>query len=179
MVRWWQQTAEALSAHFRVHVVDLPGYGQCRATCREPEEIAQALLKKCTAQRDLGGLVAGFSRHAHGAASFRYVSKLVTLASSPKFAAGNWRGIQPDVLTAFTDRLVADFQLTIERFMALQTRVAKCAPRCESLNRQCCRPMPNPQSLLAGLRCWPKWICVTSYNTSMCLCCGYMVGWMG
>lgn len=119
----WQQTAQALSDHFRVHVVDLPGYGHsAEQHAASLEEIAQALLEHAPRNAiwvgwSLGGLVATHMALHHS----DYVSKLVTVASSPKFAAqGSWRGIQPDVLTAFTDQLVADFQLTIERFMALQ-----------------------------------------------------------
>lgn len=152
----WQQTAQALSAHFRVHVVDLPGYGHSTEQhAASLEEIAQALLEHAPRNAiwvgwSLGGLVATHMALHHS----DYVSKLVTVASSPKFAAqGSWRGIQPDVLIAFTDQLVADFQLTIERFMALQAMGSPSARQDVKVLKQAVlsRPMPNPKSLLAGL----------------------------
>ena len=60
----WQQTVNALEADFRVHVVDLPGYGHsshCHA--QDLEEIAQQLLAEAPKHAiwvgwSLGGLVA-------------------------------------------------------------------------------------------------------------------------
>ncbi|EAZ74640.1 carboxylesterase BioH [Vibrio cholerae NCTC 8457] len=47
----WQQTAQALSDHFRVHVVDLPGYGHsAEQHAASLEEIAQALLEHARAR---------------------------------------------------------------------------------------------------------------------------------
>ncbi|WP_205352098.1 alpha/beta fold hydrolase, partial [Vibrio cholerae] len=60
----WQQTAQALSDHFRVHVVDLPGYGHSTEQhAASLEEIAQALLENAPRNAiwvgwSLGGLVA-------------------------------------------------------------------------------------------------------------------------
>ncbi len=152
----WQQTVDALSSHFRVHVVDLPGYGhsaECHA--ENLEQIAQQLLEQAPKQAiwvgwSLGGLVATHMALHHA----DYVSKLVTVASSPKFSAEKpWRGIQPNVLSAFTDQLVEDFQTTIERFMALQAMGSPSARHDLKQLKQAVlsRPMPNPKSLLAGL----------------------------
>jgi len=89
------------------------------------------------------------------------VTKLITVASSPKFAAEKkfaaerpWRGIQPQVLDAFTDQLVDDFQTTIERFMALQAMGSPSARLdVKQLKKAVLsRPSPNPESLLAGLK---------------------------
>lgn len=153
----WQQTAAVLSAHFRVHVVDLPGYGHSADLhAASLEEIAQALLVDAPRNAiwvgwSLGGLVATHIALHHT----EYVSKLVTVASSPKFAAqeGGWRGIAPQVLATFTEQLVADFQLTIERFMALQAMGSPSARQDVKALKQAVlsRPQPNPQSLLAGL----------------------------
>lgn len=152
----WDQTVKVLENHFRVHVVDLPGYGHS-ADCHAAtlEEIADYLLEKAPKNAiwvgwSLGGLVATHMALHH----CDYVSKLVTVASSPKFAAlERWRGIQPQVLQAFTEQLVEDFQLTIERFMALQAMGSPTARQDVKQIKQAVlsRPAPNPQSLLAGL----------------------------
>lgn len=152
----WQQTADALAAHFRVHVVDLPGYGHSADQHADSlDAIAQRLLENAPKQAiwvgwSLGGLVATHMALYHR----EYVAKLVTVASSPKFAAERpWRGIQPQVLSAFTDQLVDDFQATIERFMALQAMGSPSARQDVKTLKHAVlsRPSPNPQSLLAGL----------------------------
>ncbi len=152
----WQQTAEALAPHFCVHIVDLPGYGHSADQHADSlEAIAQRLMERAPKPAiwvgwSLGGLVATHMAIHHQA----YVAKLVTVASSPKFAAQQtWRGIQPQVLAAFTDQLVDDFHTTIERFMALQAMGSPSARQDAKTLKQAVlsRPVPNPQSLLAGL----------------------------
>jgi pimeloyl-[acyl-carrier protein] methyl ester esterase len=152
----WDQVVEQLRHHHRVHVVDLPGYGHS-AHCHGETmaDIAQQLITLAPKNAvwlgwSLGGLVATYLALHHP----DYVSKLITVASSPKFAAEKtWRGIQPQVLSAFTQQLVEDFQLTIERFMTLQTLGSPTARQDVKRLKQAVlsRPEPNPKSLLAGL----------------------------
>ncbi len=152
----WNQTVEVLQSHHRVHVVDLPGYGHSAHSHAESlEDISRQLIAEAPKNAiwigwSLGGLVATHMALHHT----DYVSKLVTVASSPKFAAdAPWRGIQPQVLAAFTEQLVEDFQTTIERFMALQAMGSPTARQDVKALKQAVlsRPAPNPQSLLAGL----------------------------
>lgn len=152
----WQQTVERLSAHFTVHVVDLPGYGH--SSERHADNIdsaAKMVLEHAPEQAiwvgwSLGGLIA-----THIALnSPNRVSKLVTVASSPKFAAEKrWRGIKPAVLSTFTEQLVEDFHPTIERFMALQAMGSPTARQDVKLLKKAVlsRPLPTPESLLVGL----------------------------
>lgn len=156
----WQQTVNVLAAHFRVHVVDLPGYGHS-AHCHAQNlaEIAEQLMIDAPKNAiwvgwSLGGLVATHMALHHG----DYVAKLVTVASSPKFSAEKapvmWRGIAPEVLSTFTEQLVEDFQTTIDRFMALQAMGSPSARQDVKQLKQAVlsRPSPNPDSLLAGLK---------------------------
>ena len=95
---------------------------------------------------------------------------LITVASSPCFAEKitspekeglieikaeqtPWRGIPAKVLTAFTMQLMDNFQLTIERFMALQAMGSPSARQdLKTLKRAVLsRPFPNQKALLAGL----------------------------
>ena len=57
------------------------------------------------------------------------------------------------VLKAFTAQLIDDFQLTIERFIALQAMGSPSARQDLRALKQAVlsRPMPNQQALLAGL----------------------------
>ncbi len=155
----WQQTVTMLETHFRVHVVDLPGYGHsAHCDAQNLDDIVLQLMVDVPPKDaiwvgwSLGGLVA-----THMALHYPdHVNMLVTVASSPKFSAEkepvNWSGIDHDVLTAFTKQLVEDFQVTIERFMALQTIGSRTAREDIKQLKQAVlsRPLPNPDSLLAA-----------------------------
>ncbi|MHA2939367.1 pimeloyl-ACP methyl ester esterase BioH [Vibrio sp. RC27] len=152
----WNKTVEQLQDHHRVHVVDLPGYGHSAHCDAETlEEIASQLIELAPKNAiwigwSLGGLVATYMALYHK----EYVSKLITVASSPKFSADKpWRGIQSQVLIDFTDQLLSDFQLTIERFMALQAMGSPTARQDVKSLKQAVlsRPEPNLKSLVAGL----------------------------
>ncbi|MEZ8101273.1 pimeloyl-ACP methyl ester esterase BioH [Vibrio bivalvicida] len=153
----WQQTVETLSQHFCVHVVDLPGFGHSHQSYFDDmPHLAEQVLQHAPEKAiwlgwSLGGLVATHIALNHP----QRVQKLITVASSPKFAAQRpWRGIQPNVLSAFTEQLVDDFQLTIERFMALQAMGSPSARQDVKRLKKAVlsRPTPNPTSLLAGLQ---------------------------
>ncbi|MCE0493868.1 pimeloyl-ACP methyl ester esterase BioH [Vibrio salinus] len=152
----WANTLDALKARYRVHIVDLPGYGfSADSPALSLDDIVDRLLLQAPEKAvwlgwSLGGLVASLVALRFPG----YVSKLVTVASSPKFAASSpWRGIQPQVLADFTTQLVDNFQLTIERFMALQAMGSPTARQDVKLLKKTVlsRPQPNPDALLAGL----------------------------
>ncbi|GAB3529288.1 MULTISPECIES: pimeloyl-ACP methyl ester esterase BioH [Photobacterium] len=153
----WQQLLPLLTPHFRVHLVDLPGYGHSREHhAGNIEEMAYQLLENSPESAiwlgwSLGGLVA---TQAAIQAPER-VNALVTVASSPRFAAENtWRGIKPQVLNDFQRQLSDDFQLTVERFMALQAMGSPTARQDIKLLKQAVlsRPQPNPKALASGLQ---------------------------
>ena len=156
----WQQTVTHLEKKFRVHVVDLPGYGHSREYNVETiEEIALALTFSAPKNAiwvgwSLGGLVATYMAIYHT----EYVNKLVTVASSPKFSETKspnlWHGIPAHVLADFSDQLLVNFQLTIERFMLLQTMGTPSARQDALFLKQSIlsQPLPNPKSLLVGLQ---------------------------
>ncbi|QUJ67329.1 pimeloyl-ACP methyl ester esterase BioH [Photobacterium sp. GJ3] len=152
----WQHLIPQLSALYRVHVVDMPGYGHSADVAADSvSAMAQAILADAPAQAvwlgwSLGGLVA---KQASLLAPDR-ISKLITVASSPCFAAnGRWRGIQPQVLRDFQQQLRDDFALTVERFMALQAMGSPTARQDIKLLKQAVlsRPQPTPSALTAGL----------------------------
>ncbi|WP_159739401.1 pimeloyl-ACP methyl ester esterase BioH [Vibrio atypicus] len=152
----WHQAVEELSQNYRVHVVDLPGFGHSHQHHFDTvEHMAELVLEHAPEKAtwlgwSLGGLLATHIALHHP----ERVKKLITVASSPKFSAERpWRGIQPNVLSEFTDQLVEDFQLTIERFMALQAMGSPSARQdVKTLKKAVLsRPTPNPKSLLSGL----------------------------
>lgn len=155
----WQHAVNILEAHFRVHVIDLPGYGHSATHhAKNLEEIALQLIVDAPKNAiwvgwSLGGLVATHMALYHK----NYVRKLVTVASSPKFSAENavmWQGIQPNVLADFTEQLLEDSQTTIERFISLQAMGSLSARQdLKQLKKSVLsRPLSNPDSLLAGLK---------------------------
>ncbi|MBY5947124.1 pimeloyl-ACP methyl ester esterase BioH [Photobacterium rosenbergii] len=152
----WQQILPVLAQHYRVHVVDLPGYGHSQHhLAANVDEMAQKLLEQAPDQAtwlgwSLGGLVATTAALQQPAR----VKKLVTVASSPRFAAEKaWRGIKPEVLDDFRSQLDSDFRATIERFMALQAMGSKSARQDIRQLKEAVlsRPEPNPQALASGL----------------------------
>ncbi|PMH46100.1 pimeloyl-[acyl-carrier protein] methyl ester esterase [Vibrio sp. 10N.286.49.B3] len=162
----WQQTVASLAKHYCVHVVDLPGYGHSAQahdeTLHSESDSEQVLLTLADQVLEhapeqaiwvgwsLGGLVATHIALHHP----QRVSQLVTVASSPCFAAQKgWRGIQPQVLSAFTEQLMDNFQLTVERFMALQAMGSPSARQDVKQLKEAVlsRPLPNQNALLQGL----------------------------
>ena len=152
----WQQAAVRLAPHFRLHLVDLPGYG--RSTGFGAMTLAEmaARVRENAPPRahwlgwSLGGLVA--SPIALDAPA--QVDSLITVASSPCFAAqGEWPGIRPEVLQGFQHQLSEDFQRTVERFLALQTLGTESARRDVRLLKAVVleQPMPGVDVLNGGL----------------------------
>ncbi|WP_145484481.1 pimeloyl-ACP methyl ester esterase BioH [Yersinia aldovae] len=120
----WRCIIDRLSLHFRLHLVDLPGYG--RSSDFGPMSLADMagiVLEPAPPQAlwlgwSMGGLVASQIALSHP----ERVHGLITVSSSPCFAAHDeWPGIRPEVLAGFQQQLSEDFQRTVERFLALQT----------------------------------------------------------
>ncbi|WJV54234.1 pimeloyl-ACP methyl ester esterase BioH [Prodigiosinella aquatilis] len=152
----WNGIVTRLSPHFRLHQVDLPGYGQSQGYGPMPlaemaaHVLAQAPQRAVWLGWSLGGLVA--SQIALMAPE--RVSALITLASSPCFSAGtDWPGIKPEVLAGFQQQLSDDFQHTIERFLALQTLGTDSAKQDARLLKSVVtgQPAPSAEVLIGGL----------------------------
>lgn len=152
----WRYTAERLAPHFCLHLIDLPGYGRSEGFGAMPlGEMAKTVLDAAPEKAawlgwSLGGLVA--SQIALSAPE--RVEKLITVASSPCFAAqDDWPGIRSDVLHGFQHQLSEDFQRTVERFLALQTLGSDSARQDARLLKSIVlgQPMPGVEVLNGGL----------------------------
>ena len=152
----WRYTAERLAPHFRLHLVDLPGYGRSEGFGpMSIEEMADTVLAAAPEKAvwlgwSLGGLVA--SQIALSAPA--RVEKLITVASSPCFAAHDeWPGIKSEVLHGFQHQLSEDFQRTVERFLALQTLGSDSARQDARMLKSVVlgQPMPSVEVLNGGL----------------------------
>jgi pimeloyl-[acyl-carrier protein] methyl ester esterase len=154
----WQPLAGELAPHFRVHAVDLPGYGA--APPCEPctaAGMARALAPRLPARClvcgwSLGGQVA----LAWAAAAPSQVERIALIATTPCFVRrADWpHALDAAVLRQFADALAADYHGTLRRFVSLQARGDERAkPVLQSLRAAVlARPAPAAGALECGLR---------------------------
>ena len=152
----WQSIVPRLSAQFRLHLVDLPGYGRSQGfSALTLDEMVQQLLPLLPPRAvvlgwSLGGLVA--TQLALTAPE--RLRALITVASSPCFTANEeWPGIKPETLQGFQQQLTHNFQRTVERFLALQTLGSESA-RADARQLKeivLSQPMPAVEVLEGGL----------------------------
>ncbi|WP_192456525.1 pimeloyl-ACP methyl ester esterase BioH [Musicola keenii] len=150
----WNSIVVRLAPHFRLHRVDLPGYGRSQGFgALSLEEMTTTVLAGAPARAvwlgwSLGGLVASLA----ALRAPERVSALVTVASSPCFEAKDeWPGIKPLVLSGFQQLLNEDFSGTIERFLALQTLGTESARKDARLLKSVVTEQPSPTTaVLSG-----------------------------
>ncbi len=150
----WQPVIDKLAQRFRVHLLDLPGYGEpdcslpvtaltSAPSCDMPSFIdtAAALVDTLPAGCILCGWSLG-SQLAMQAAVLRpgHFSQLILVASTPRFTqAGDWPHAQtPALLDAFETAVGKDPGSTLKRFIAL-------------LNQGDTRSRANARTLALGL----------------------------
>ena len=142
---------------FRVHYVDLPGYGYSQAQAGDINKWVELIAEHTPKNSiwlgwSLGGLVAKSAAISHS----DHVSSLVTVASSPYFVAepeNQWPGIEPKVLATFAKQLNLNIQTVIERFLAIQAMGSETAKQdIKNLKQQVLsRPLPDKLALKQGL----------------------------
>ncbi|MDU1144215.1 pimeloyl-ACP methyl ester esterase BioH [Aeromonas rivipollensis] len=154
----WHGIAQQLAAHYRLHLVDLPGFGNSPLAEGSDyslpwlaEQVAAVLPEKCHLLGwSLGGLVASQLALTRP----ERLHSLITVASSPCFMAReDWPGIAPKVLAGFNQMLAGDFMQTIERFLAIQAMGSEHARNDIRQLRHWLAERPAPQlaALEAGL----------------------------
>ena len=153
----WGGVKAKLDGHFRVHAVDLPGYGGSPGgdvyTLESlADSVAEVLPDAATlCGWSLAGLVA-----LETARRFpEKVARLVLVASTPCFAQrGDWRCAMPTaVLQAFSAELEADYEGTLKRFLGLQARGDEAAKTVLRVLRDnlFLHGRPDTQALRGGL----------------------------
>ncbi|WP_434930955.1 pimeloyl-ACP methyl ester esterase BioH [Shewanella sp. HL-SH5] len=150
---------QALS-EYRVHYVDLPGFGDSDPIEGDIDIWAAALATQLPDNAiwlgwSLGGLVA-----TQVALTFpTKIKALITVASSPCFMAQPdekpqpWPGIAPQVLSQFSQQLHKNLPKTIERFLAIQAMGSETAKADIQMIKHLvlAKPLPCEDSLLQGL----------------------------
>ena len=156
----WAQTIDLLTEQYDVTVVDLPGYARSKNAVKNiidshPAQDFDVVCEQLSEVTDQPALWLGWSLgglFAMGVAlkSPALVEKLIMVASSPRFVSDkNWNAMQTDVFNDFSQQLQENYQLTLKRFMSLQTRNSENSSAVLKLLRQQWRDVETPaQSVL-------------------------------
>jgi len=154
----WQPVVPALSEHFQLYCIDLPGFGDS-VWSSENDVSLESFVEQITPALpphfhllgwSLGGLIATQMALNHP----ERVLSLNTVASSPHFVqSGDWAGIKPDILEQFQQQLDSNFKKTIERFLAIQAMGSEDAREQVKQVKQLIftKPMPDPNVLKQSL----------------------------
>ncbi len=122
----WQPLVPILKKKYQLFLVDLPGFGKSPVltTDYKFETIAPLIFALVPTKAtwlgwSLGGMLAWWITIHYP----EKVSRLITVASSPKFVCDkNWPGVENKVLENFSTLLVSDYQKTLQDFLELQLR---------------------------------------------------------
>lgn len=159
----WSDVAQKLAADFRVHSVDLPGYGYSQTEKGEAGKANGALdfiVDELSARFAEPLTVCGWS--LGGQIALRWaarepdkVSRLILVASTPCFAEReDWSfGMESIVLEKFAAELEQNHAATLRRFISLQLRGSENERELLSMLRErlFSRGEPDMQALRAGL----------------------------
>jgi pimeloyl-[acyl-carrier protein] methyl ester esterase len=152
----WEPVIESLSQSFRLHLVDLPGFGRSKGLSEYSlQTMVDALIDVLPEQAvwcgwSLGGLVATY-------ASYRYpekISKLIQVCSSVKFVGdAHWCGVESTVFDNFKKGIQADKEKALMRFIALQAMGSATARKDTVILRKLLAgtAAADEKALLAGL----------------------------
>lgn len=152
----WEAVMPFLTHHFRVHRIDLPGFGYSQScTARDLSPMAAACAAVVPGDAywlgwSLGGLVATeavLAGHCRAKA-------LIWVGSTPCFVAREaWPGVEAKVFANFASQLSSDYRKTLDRFLAIQVMGSDTAKSDLKLLRQqlALRPEPTAEVLANGL----------------------------
>lgn len=154
----WAEFAQRLGSRFRVHCVDLPGYGDsAMPECWTLDAIAATLddyfpkpVHVCG--WSLGGLVGAWWAQIAPAK----IRRLIGIGVTPCFVQRpDWPdGIPAGLLEAFAQDLIDNYRVTLLRFLALEMKGdAAAGDGMRQLRKRLFeRPLPETLALQAGLR---------------------------
>ena len=121
----WSEIAHALSTHYRVTTVDLPGHGRSVDSPRDYQlPVLAAMLREVVPPN---AALVGWSLGGQIATQLELdnpglLKQLILVASAPQFTRNDdWPdGVEGDILDSFAGDLRANFKHTVLRFIALQ-----------------------------------------------------------
>jgi len=155
----WQPLLAQLEQHYRVHCVDLPGYGESPWPTDSAVSLSAYVAQLAPHLPEhfhlLGWSMGGLIATAFALEHPQRVRSLTTVASSPRFVEDtNWPGMKASVLTLFQKQLKEDFEKTVARFLAIQAMGSPNARADAKLikNLVFTKPLPDLQALRGGLK---------------------------
>jgi pimeloyl-[acyl-carrier protein] methyl ester esterase len=154
----WQSLIDIIKDEFCITTIDLPGYGLNYQRLPIPynlQNVATAVAQHIPANCiligwSLGGLVAQQIAHLYP----EKLKQMVLICSSPKFSkSDDWPGIEPKILSFFTQQLNIDFSKTLKRFLAIQAMGSVNARQDAKTIKKVVQqyPLPSLVALAAGL----------------------------
>ncbi|MHB1591480.1 MAG: pimeloyl-ACP methyl ester esterase BioH [Sulfuricella sp.] len=153
----WDGVRDALAQRFRLHLVDLPGYGASPAF--EPYDL-EGLARAVAAALPEKVQVCGWSLGGQVALEMALlfpgqIERLVLTATTPCFTAReDWPwAVRREVLLEFATALETDYDGTLKRFLALQARGDDAVKTVLKRLRDClfAKDRPSAEVLRAGL----------------------------
>ncbi|MDX1380561.1 MAG: alpha/beta fold hydrolase [Xanthomonadales bacterium] len=146
--------ADALAPRFRLHLVDLPGYGGNAGSAWAPtfDELVDALAARLPAAAWLGWSLGGQLSLALAHRHPDTVRALVLLACNPGFVAGgDWDGMPGATFEAFEAGLQHSPEQALRRFTLLCARGGRAPGPVRRRLEAACLPAPRPSALAHGL----------------------------
>ena len=153
----WDGVRETLAQQFRVHVVDLPGYGAspwCEPYTLEAlaRRVAEALPERTHV---VGWSLGGQAALQWASLAPQQIGKLVLIGTTPCFGQReDWaHGMSQTMLAQFAASLEQDYEGTLKRFLSLQARSGDDARATIATLREklFARGRPSIDTLRAGL----------------------------
>lgn len=146
-----------LRAHYRVHVVDLPGHGLSREheTRFQMQDVVTRLHQRLPPAVYVGWSLGGMIALEMALTHPEEVQGLGMISAAPSFVrrSADTTGVDVSVFEQFRNELATDYRGTIERFLALEVLGDEHAQSClRTLKAQVFeRGEPNPHVLEDGL----------------------------
>lgn len=152
----WNPVVDQLSQHFRLHLIDIPGFGE--SDMIKPftlDSLGTAILNVVPENAiwcgwSLGGLIATHAAYAYP----NKISKLIQVCSPIKFVSeSEWHGVETETLDLFKLGIEGNPSKTLVRFMNLQASGSFTARKDVILIKKQLlgEKLANPDALLAGL----------------------------
>ncbi|RUO66213.1 carboxylesterase BioH (pimeloyl-CoA synthesis) [Pseudidiomarina planktonica] len=157
--RVWQPLLPFLTPHFRVHCIDLPGFGDSPWPAETEVSLANYVKLLLPELPDsfhlLGWSMGGLIATELALQAPDRVKTLTTMATSPRFLEDdNWPGMKASVLGLFQRQLKDDFEQTVARFLAIQAMGSPNVRADTKLIKELVfeKPLPELVALRGGLK---------------------------
>jgi pimeloyl-[acyl-carrier protein] methyl ester esterase len=160
-LRVWDGLTRELSKSFRIITVDLPGHGRspwnpkARTPAEQAWQVHAALASRSDHYSLLGWSLGGQIALDLAAAMPGSVERLVLVATTPRFAAGEgWPyGMQPAALEKLATQLRTNYKRTVSEFLELQVRGSAASEKvlAELHGSLFSHGEAHPKALVAGL----------------------------